>query len=152
MDFEEIEKPIKEFRYEYIFLSNFSYYPVLYKNILFKTSEHAYQWEKAESDSDKDLILQCNTPKDVKILGHNIKCDIQKWDLNKVNIMKNILKCKFSDLHLKNKLLMTKNKELIEGNYWCDNFWGSCNCFRCKNKNGQNHLGKLLMEIREELK
>ena len=38
----EIES-IKEFRYEYSFLSNFSYNSVFYKNILFKTSEHAYQ-------------------------------------------------------------------------------------------------------------
>ena len=42
-------------------------------------------------------------------------------------------------------------KELIEGNNWHDVFWGKCSCPRC-NGGGQNHLGKILMKVREELK
>lgn len=52
---------------------------------------------------------------------------------------------------LKKKLLETGDAELIEGNYWHDNTWGQCYCPRCKNKIGENHLGKLLMKIRESL-
>ena len=47
---------------------------------------------------------------------------------------------------LREKLIATGDKELIEGNHWNDRFWGVC---RGK---GQNHLGKLLMELREILK
>lgn len=36
-------------------------------------------------------------------------------------------------------------EELIEGNYWHDTYWGVCEGV------GENHLGKLLMEIRNEL-
>jgi hypothetical protein len=39
---------------------------------------------------------------------------------------------------------------LIEGNWWHDNFYGSCTCNKCVNK-GENNLGKILMKIREEL-
>ena len=38
------------------------------------------------------------------------------------------------------------DEELIEGNWWGDTYWGVCNGV------GENHLGKLLMKIREELK
>lgn len=148
-----MERPvIKEFRYQYNFLSNFSRYQVIYKDILFKTSEHAYQWTKCETDDDRKLILSCNTPTDVKRLSHRIKCDIKKWDTVKVNVMKEILKCKFSNENLKNKLLMTGDSELIEGNYWHDCLWGQCFCPKCKNKDGLNYLGKVLMEIRDEIK
>jgi predicted NAD-dependent protein-ADP-ribosyltransferase YbiA (DUF1768 family) len=35
--------------------------------------------------------------------------------------------------------------ELIEGNWWGDTYWGVCNGV------GENHLGKLLMKIRDYL-
>jgi ribA/ribD-fused uncharacterized protein len=141
---------IKEFRYYNNFLSNFSRDPVLYRDILFKTSEHAYQWAKCETEDDRLLILSCDTPTEVKKYGHLIKCDINEWDHNKVNVMEEILRCKFSNENLKKKLLNTGDAELIEGNYWCDRFWGKCYCPRCKNKEGKNYLGKTLMKIRDE--
>ena len=30
------------------------------------------------------------------------------------------------------------------------NNWGVCRCARCGNRQDQNHLGKLLMKIRDE--
>lgn len=35
-----------------------------------------------------------------------------------------------------------------EGNYWGDTFWG----VDLKKREGENNLGKLVMEIREKLK
>lgn len=65
--------------------------------------------------------------------------------------MKEILLCKFSDDKLKKKLLDTGHRKLVEGNYCHDNFWGSCYCPRCKNFEGKNFLGNILMEIRTKL-
>jgi predicted NAD-dependent protein-ADP-ribosyltransferase YbiA (DUF1768 family) len=42
-------------------------------------------------------------------------------------------------------LLETKDATLIEGNTWGDQYWGVCAGV------GENHLGKLLMQIRSEL-
>ena len=36
--------------------------------------------------------------------------------------------------------------ELIEGNVWNDTFWGVCN------GKGHNHLGKILMKVRDEIR
>jgi predicted NAD-dependent protein-ADP-ribosyltransferase YbiA (DUF1768 family) len=43
-------------------------------------------------------------------------------------------------------LLETGDAELIEGNDWGDTFWGVCG------GKGNNFLGKLLMEVRKELR
>ncbi len=48
--------------------------------------------------------------------------------------------------YVRRKLLATGNRELIEDS-WRDDFWGWG-----PNKDGQNMLGKLWMEIRENLR
>jgi predicted NAD-dependent protein-ADP-ribosyltransferase YbiA (DUF1768 family) len=50
---------------------------------------------------------------------------------------------------IRKALLATHPQELVEGNYWHDNYWGNCLCPKCTHIEGQNHLGKLLMKIRE---
>ena len=52
---------------------------------------------------------------------------------------------KFSDPVLRDKLMATGNCQLIEGNTWGDRYWGVCDGV------GQNHLGRLLMEIRDQI-
>ena len=60
--------------------------------------------------------------------------------------MYNICKIKFTQNPNLGKLLIeTQNEEIIEGNDWDDTFWGVCN------GEGQNNLGKILMQIRKEL-
>ena len=48
------------------------------------------------------------------------------------------------------KLLDTQPMYIEEDNMWHDNFWGNCHCPQCAGKIGQNHLGKILMQIRDE--
>jgi hypothetical protein len=66
------------------------------------------------------------------------------WEKIKLNVMYTCLKLKFADPALKQKLLDTGSTQLVEGNWWGDVFWGVCN------KKGQNHLGQLLMQVRNE--
>jgi ribA/ribD-fused uncharacterized protein len=65
----------------------------------------------------------------------------------KVDIMRDILRAK-ADQHeyVRRKLLATGDRELIEDS-WRDDFWGWG-----PNRDGQNMLGKLWMEIRSELR
>jgi hypothetical protein len=57
--------------------------------------------------------------------------------------MRGFLIQKFSDKVLMVKLLATGEEELVAGNWWKDKFWGVCD------GEGQNHLGLLLMELRQ---
>jgi len=52
---------------------------------------------------------------------------------------------------LKTKLINTGTARLIEGNTWHDNIWGDCSCPRCVGITGQNHLGKILMQVRKDI-
>ena len=57
-----------------------------------------------------------------------------------------ILKIKYSNEELKQKLLATQNLYLEETNTWGDTFWGVCN------GKGYNMLGHLTMAIRDDSK
>jgi ribA/ribD-fused uncharacterized protein len=86
---------------------------------------------------------------DAKRIGHKIKCDIKQWDKGKVDVMRDILTDKFRHKRLMKLLKKTDNINLVEGNWWHDNFWGNCICIECNKVEGSNYLGKLLMEIRD---
>jgi predicted NAD-dependent protein-ADP-ribosyltransferase YbiA (DUF1768 family) len=59
-----------------------------------------------------------------------------------------LLRQKFTDPGLRARLLATGTALLREGNWWRDTFWGVDQ----RTGAGQNHLGRLLMEIRDELR
>jgi hypothetical protein len=64
--------------------------------------------------------------------------------------MENLLIAKFIQLsYLGQRLKETGDTVLIEGNTWHDNYWGVCECGRCKG--GVNKLGELLMKVRGTL-
>ena len=35
---------------------------------------------------------------------------------------------KFKREPLRSQLINTGDEELVEGNHWCDNYWGDCTC------------------------
>lgn len=77
------------------------------------------------------------------------------YDKNDYDLLKDITKAKFSDEYnkeLRNDLLSTGDKMLINMNGYCSNVLGICFCEKCKLEKGDNIYGKILMEIRNELK
>ncbi len=71
---------------------------------------------------------------------------VKNWSNIKVERMYEVLKIKFSNDELKQKLLATGNSILIE-NSKSDSFWGIG-----KKEKGKNMLRNLLMKVRGELK
>jgi len=138
---------ISSFKGDFEFLSNFYIHPVVYENLVWKTSEHAYQAAKTEIYQEKLKIYDATTPGRAKRLGQKVMMR-PDWEDVKLEIMEQILRAKFSEQDMINKLHSTIDYVLIEGNNWHDNFWGDCSCVKCKNIKGLNHLGKLLMRIR----
>lgn len=127
------------------FLSNFYEYPITVNGAEYRSAENAFQsFKTLDLEERKNLFSQC-TPKRAKHLGRIVKLR-DDWEEIKLEVMYKVVLIKFSNtLFLRRKLILTGNQELIEENYWNDIFWG-----RCNNK-GENHLGKILMRVREEI-
>ena len=139
---------ISMFSGEFKWLSNFYWhYSMPY------TVEHEFQAAKASGHDQvlADAILLAKTPGKAKRLGRRAKLPAN-WDEDRVLIMKRALNHKFSQSPMTDWLLATGEIPLSEGNFWHDNYWGSCGCGKCGSTRGINALGILLMEIRSELR
>ena len=86
------------------------------------------------------------SPSEAKKNGRSRKYKIRKdWEEIKETIMYEVVKAKFTQNNNLLKLLLdTKDFLLEEGNNWGDDFWGTVN------GNGENKLGKILMQVRKE--
>ena len=127
----------------YNFLSNMYPSVVIYNKNKYPTVEHAYQAAKSLDTKEQYIIWLCDSPYEAKKKGKNLTIR-EDWDSIKLSIMEDLLRQKFSNPILMKKLIATGNEELIEGNWWGDCYWGKCNGY------GLNHLGELLMKIRNE--
>lgn len=141
---------ILEFEGKYDFLSNFYPSPIFYDGITYPTNEHFFQAMKTLDQEEREKIAAADTPGKAKRLGRNVQLRAD-WEQIKVDVMRTGLILKFTDANLAQKLIDTGDEELIEGNWWCDQFWGSCNCSKHIRTPGRNVLGMLLMELRKEL-
>lgn len=141
---------ICEFEGKYAFLSNFFPSSILYEGIVYPTNEHFFQAMKTLDQEERKKIAAADTPGKAKRLGRHVQLRAD-WEQIKVDVMRTGLMLKFTDAELAQKLIDTGDEELIEGNWWHDNTWGSCFCSDCINKPGRNLLGMLLMELRKEL-
>lgn len=130
------------------FLSNFYPHDFEFEGETYPTAEHAFQAAKTDEPSWKLRIQMAKTPGQAKHLGRRAPLAGGKaaWDGRRVEVMRKILKAKFADRVLAGQLLATGDEDLVEGNYWNDTFWG------VSKGRGQNQLGKLLMELRDELR
>lgn len=133
---------ISEFKGDNFFLSNFYIAPVYYQGIRFENNEAAFQAAKCP-DRMRDF---CGlNPQAAKRLGRHVKLR-SDWEKVKYDVMYQVCKAKFlQNPDLRSKLIETENAELIEGNTWGDKVWGVCDGI------GENHLGKIIMRIRDEL-
>lgn len=136
---------INSFEGEYAFLSNFYEHPISNGVITFPTNEHYFQAMKTLEDDERLAIARAATPGQAKRMGRSIKLR-PDWESIKLDVMETAVRIKFTDPELAAKLIATGDEELIEGNWWNDTFWGVCNGV------GENHLGKILMKVRADIK
>ena len=141
---------ILNFRGKYSFLSNFYPSEIKLGNAVYPSVEHAYQAAKTTNKKMRRKIAQVATPAEAKRLGRNIVLR-SDWEQIKVDVMFKLIAAKFNqNKELKQLLLATGNRKLIECNHWNDIFWGMC-----ESRNGligENYLGKILMAVRKKLK
>lgn len=144
-------KIVNDFSGDYRFLSNFYQCPFEYKGLTYPNAEAAFQAQKCATEEDKIKYTTTKNPVVAKRMGKKEPGFPSNWDEICYGIMKDILMTKFAVPELREKLKATGGATLIEGNHWHDNRWGKCTCEKCQSKDGQNWLGKILMEIRDSI-
>ena len=140
-------EPITRFVGNHSFLSNFYEAAVYVEGVRWPTVEHAYQAAKTDDEASVKLIREATTPGIAKKLGQSVSLR-PDWNDVRFQIMERLIREKFKNPFLRNMLIETGEAELIEGNYWNDRVWGVC----LRKNEGQNLLGKLLMQVRDEVK
>lgn len=142
---------ITQFSGQYRWLSNF--YPcfVRYHDVVYPTTEHAYQATKTLDDDLRLRISRLPRPGLAKTFyrDHDLISAIRPgWHDLSLSVMEQILRLKFIDTRrFRDLLLATGDVTIQEGNYWGDTFWG----VDLRTASGLNHLGKIIMRLRKEL-
>lgn len=140
-----------------------NFFPVTFnhRGVTFHSVEQFFHFQKAELFGDDETaakILAATHPAACKALGREVKnFDKTEWDNSCLDIMKVGLDLKFSSNdECRDALIATGNTTLIEAS--ADKFWGSGvplsnrNAVNISLMKGENHLGKLLEEIRKKIK
>ena len=126
-------------------LSNFERSQQVVDGEKYPTNEHFYQSRKANTDAMQRWIASAPTPYSAMLAGRCLrkKDIVEDWDNIKFDVMLTGLRAKFTDNGpLRIKLIETGDAILHE-NSSSDMIWGI---------KGKDMLGKLLMQIREEMK
>ncbi len=128
----------------------------------FCCSEQFYQLCKAEEARDDDAaqrIMMSSDPAEMYRVAQNIKADPNRWtEGRRLDVMRRALMAKFQQNdYLRAILVSTDGKTLVEASP-VDDFWGASmglkELMQSPNPSftGRNELGKLLMEVRNDLK
>lgn len=159
---------IDRFRGDYAFLSNF--YPAPFKattyfafgadeervelgELTFPTVEHWMQATKARAENPQDflLVLASSTPGHAKRAGRKILLR-SDWEDVKEEVVLTGVRHKFlQNPILAQRLKETGNARLIEGNDWGDRTWGMVWDSILLRWEGENLLGEILQQVRDEL-
>jgi ribA/ribD-fused uncharacterized protein len=131
--------------------SNFSPHGIEMEGIYWPTVEHYYQGQKFVGSPDAPiipLIFAAATPEQAAALGRcPSRCLRPDWELVKTQVMRvGVLQKFITHPDIREILLITGDEMLIE-NSPTDYFWG-CGA----NHTGENHLGKILMSVRAEIR
>jgi len=130
---------------EYGWLSNFERSPQVVDGIEYPTNEHYYQAQKANSEDFKKWIASAPNPFAAMKAGRALRPEefVENWGDKKYQVMLTGLRAKYSQNEkLKQKLLATGNISIHEDSP-TDMIWGI---------KGKDMLGKLIMQVRDELR
>lgn len=131
--------------------SNFSIHRIYLQDEYWATVEHYYQAQKFVGTVDSDLIpliYAAPTPEKAAQLGRDRTRQVRlDWEQVKTQVMREAVLKKFLT-HLDiQAILISSGNQLIVENSPNDYYWG-CG----EDKTGDNHLGKILMSVRQEIR
>ena len=138
---------ISSFKGEYDFLNNRYGCSFVWQGIRYNNVESAFQASKYTDESERKILSRMSADKAVKKSMDFTPS--AEWEDCKLNIMESIIMAKFDqNPSLKKRLIETDDRILINGNNKHETYWG----VDLYSWIGENHLGKILMIIRNKEK
>jgi len=142
--FYKVEKP-------YGCFSNFSPHPIQIDGWCWQTVEHYYQAHKFVGTTDEALIRTIKnvaTPMEAALLGRDrTRNHRPDWEQVKQQIMWRGVLTKFFTHPDIQQILLNTGEEVIVEDSPTDYYWG-CG----EDQTGENHLGKMLMNVRQHIR
>lgn len=132
----------------YVF-DNFSAFQVEWRGKVYPTAEHAYQAAHfIEANPElAEAVRKCRSPRLASDFANQYsEYDDPNWKEKRLLLMEEIVSAKLNQHdYVKDLLIKSGSRIIVEMND-DDSFWGWGS-----DKNGQNHLGKIWMKLRDEL-
>lgn len=145
---EKIGEVIGFYPREFYPLDNFSSFKVEWNGYLYSSLEEAFQAASFMGSDDElvEMVKKSHSAHEAqKIAYANINKQRKDWNTKSLEVMEELLRLKIEqNPYVLKKLLETKDYYIVEDSPK-DSFWGWG-----ENRDGDNHLGKLWMKIREE--
>ena len=134
------------FRVSFDWLSNFFRCDVTLDGEVYRSVEHAFQAAKTTNPAERTKVRALASPVFAKRAGKKVTLR-SDWKTVKLDVMLGLLRQKFAPgSMLAERLLATGDAHIEEGNHWGDHYWGTVD------GKGANHLGRLLLQVRKELR
>ncbi len=131
--------------------SNFSLHPIEIEGIPWQTVEHYYQAQKfvgSENESLIQVIRNVSTPMEAAQIGRDRTLKLRSdWEDVKQQVMWQGVLTKFLRHTDIQAILLDTGEALLVEDSPTDYYWG-CG----QDKTGQNQLGKILMNVRQEIR
>lgn len=131
--------------------SNFSLHSICMQGEDWQTVEHYYQAQKFIGTKDEKvvpIIQAAPSPEEAAALGRDCQRQVRAdWEQVKTEVMRQAVLKKFLTHQDIQAILIATDDLLIVENSPKDYYWG-CG----KDKTGNNHLGKILMSVRQQIK
>ena len=138
---------IISFKGEYDFLNNRYGCSFVWQGIRYNNVESAFHASKYTDEAERKILSRMSAEKVVKKSVDFTPSAV--WEDCKLNIMESIIMAKFDqNPSLKKRLIETDDRILINGNNKHETYWG----VDLYSWIGENHLGKILMIIRNKEK
>ena len=136
---------INSFKGDYAFLGNRFPCQFVWRGLTFGSVEAAFQASKCTDEAERKVYAGCSVDK--AALKGKEQIPYAGWEKERLGIMESIQQAKFEqNPALMRKLADTGNRILINGNNKQETFWG----VDLYSWQGENRLGKILMNIREK--
>ena len=147
---ERMDEVIGFYPREFYPLDNFSSFKVKWNGYTYSSLEEAFQAARFMG-SDEELVERIKNSHSAheaqKIAYANLDKQRKDWQIRELKVMRDLLRLKLEqNPYVEKKLLQTKDYIIVEDSPK-DDFWGWG-----KERTGQNNLGKLWMELRDEIK